>query len=289
MRYEGAVYRPPSEAYSLIIQVTIGCSQNDCIFCNMYKEKRFRMRKLEEVLSDFAEARAKYRTVKKIFLADGDALICRMDYLEAILQFIQEHFPECTQVTAYGSPRSVLLKKQEELNKLRELGLSMIYMGLESGNAEVLKFMKKGATPDEMIEAAGKIHEAGIRLSATAISGLGGRKLWREHAQDTGKVLSKMKPEYVGLLTLMVEEDLPLADEIRQGNFELLTPYDILIETKELLKNIDCPGCIFRSNHASNYVNLRGTLNEDREFMIGLLDEAIQGNIHLKSEWMRGF
>lgn len=289
MRYEGAVYRPPSEAYSLIIQVTIGCSQNDCIFCNMYKEKRFRMRKLEEVLSDFAEARAKYRTVKKIFLADGDALICRMDYLEAILQFIQEHFPECTQVTAYGSPRSVLLKKQEELNKLRELGLSMIYMGLESGNAEVLKFMKKGATPDEMIEAAGKIHEAGIRLSATAISGLGGQKLWREHAQDTGKVLSKMKPEYVGLLTLMVEEDLPLADEIRQGNFELLTPYDILIETKELLKNIDCPGCIFRSNHASNYVNLRGTLNEDREFMIGLLDEAIQGNIHLKSEWMRGF
>lgn len=289
MRYEGAVYRPPSEAYSLIIQVTIGCSQNDCIFCNMYKEKRFRMRKLEEVLSDFAEARAKYRTVKKIFLADGDALICRMDYLEAILQFIQEHFPECTQVTAYGSPRSVLLKNQEELNKLRELGLSMIYMGLESGNAEVLKFMKKGATPDEMIEAAGKIHEAGIRLSATAISGLGGRKLWREHAQDTGKVLSKMKPEYVGLLTLMVEEDLPLADEIRQGNFELLTPYDILIETKELLKNIDSPGCIFRSNHASNYVNLRGTLNEDREFMIGLLDEAIQGNIHLKSEWMRGF
>lgn len=289
MRYEGAVYRPPSEAYSLIIQVTIGCSQNDCILCNMYKEKRFRMRKLEEVLSDFAEARAKYRTVKKIFLADGDALICRMDYLEAILQFIQEHFPECTQVTAYGSPRSVLLKKQEELKKLRELGLSMIYMGLESGNAEVLKFMKKGATPDEMIEAAGKIHEAGIRLSATAISGLGGRKLWREHAQDTGKVLSKMKPEYVGLLTLMVEEDLPLADEIRQGNFELLTPYDILIETKELLKNIDCPGCIFRSNHASNYVNLRGTLNEDREFMIGLLDEAIQGNIHLKSEWMRGF
>ena len=192
-------------------------------------------------------------------------------------------------MTAYGSPRSVLLKKQEELKKLRELGLSMIYMGLESGNAEVLKFMKKGATPDEMIEAAGKIHEAGIRLSATAISGLGGRKLWREHAQDTGKVLSKMKPEYVGLLTLMVEEDLPLADEIRQGNFELLTPYDILIETKELLKNIDCPGCIFRSNHASNYVNLRGTLNEDREFMIGLLDEAIQGNIHLKSEWMRGF
>lgn len=289
MRYEGAVYRPPSEAYSLIIQVTIGCSQNDCIFCNMYKEKQFRMRKLEEVLADFSEARAKYRTVKKIFLADGDALICRMDYLEKILLFIQEHFPECTQVTAYGSPRSVLIKKQEELKRLQKLGLSMIYMGLESGNAEVLEFMKKGATPDEMIRAADKIHEAGIRLSVTAISGLGGRKLWREHAIDTGKVLSQMKPNYIGLLTLMIEEDLPLAEEIRQGNFQLLTPYDILVETKEMLKYMDCPGCIFRSNHASNYVNLRGTLNEDRDAMIELLEEAIQGNIHLKSEWMRGF
>lgn len=289
MRYEGMIYRPPSEAYSLIVQVTIGCSQNRCIFCRMFKEKRFRIRKVEEVLEDLQDARNKYRYVEKIFLADGDALICKMTDLEAILHFIKDQFPECKQVTLYGSPRSILMKQQEDLDKLRELGISMIYMGLESGNDEVLTYMKKGVTSQEMIEAAQKVKQAKIRLSVTAISGLGGRRLWKEHAKDTGLVLSQMKPDYIGLLTLMIEEDLPLADKIRSGEFELLNPYDILIETKEMLKYMDCPDCILRSNHASNYVNLRGTLNQDKEAMINLLDEAIKGNVHLKSEWMRGF
>lgn len=289
MRYEGMIYRPPSEAYSLIVQVTIGCSQNRCIFCSMFKEKRFRIRKVEEVLEDLQDARNKYRYVEKIFLADGDALICKMTDLESILHFIKDQFPECKQVTLYGSPRSILMKQQEDLDKLRELGISMIYMGLESGNDEVLTYMKKGVTSQEMIEAAQKVKQAKIRLSVTAISGLGGRRLWKEHAKDTGLVLSQMKPDYIGLLTLMIEEDLPLADKIRSGEFELLNPYDILIETKEMLKYMDCPDCIFRSNHASNYVSLRGTLNQDKEAMINLLDEAIKGNVHLKSEWMRGF
>ena len=143
MRYEGMIYRPPSEAYSLIVQVTIGCSQNRCIFCSMFKEKRFRIRKVEEVLEDLQDARNKYRYVEKIFLADGDALICKMTDLEAILHFIKDQFPECKQVTLYGSPRSILMKQQEDLDKLRELGISMIYMGLESGNDEVLTYMKK--------------------------------------------------------------------------------------------------------------------------------------------------
>ena len=287
MRYEGMIYRPPSEAYSLIVQVTIGCSQNRCIFCNMFKEKRFRIRKVEEVLEDLQDARDRYQYVEKIFLADGDALVCKMKDLERILNFIQQNFKECKQVTLYGSPRSILMKKQYELKKLKELGISMIYMGLESGNDEVLAYMKKGVTSQEMIEAANKVKNANIRLSVTAISGLGGRRLWREHAKDTGLVLSQMKPDYVGLLTLMIEEDLPLYDKIRTGEFEVLNPYDILIETKEMLKYMDCPECIFRSNHASNYVNLRGTLNDDKEAMIQTLDEAIKGNIHLKSEWMR--
>lgn len=289
MRYEGMIYRPPSEAYSLIVQVTIGCSQNRCIFCNMFKEKRFRIRKVEEVLEDLQDARDRYQYVEKIFLADGDALVCKMKDLERILNFIQQNFKECKQVTLYGSPRSILMKKQDELKKLKELGISMIYMGLESGNDEVLAYMKKGVTSQEMIEAANKVKNANIRLSVTAISGLGGRRLWREHAKDTGLVLSQMKPDYVGLLTLMIEEDLPLYDKIRTGEFEVLNPYDILIETKEMLKYMDCPECIFRSNHASNYVNLRGTLNDDKEAMIQMLDEAIKGNIHLKSEWMRAF
>lgn len=287
MKYEGIIYRPPSEAYSLIVQVTIGCSQNRCIFCNMFKEKRFRIRKVEEVLEDLQDARDRYQYVEKIFLADGDALVCKMKDLERILNFIQQNFKECKQVTLYGSPRSILMKKQDELKKLKELGISMIYMGLESGNDEVLAYMKKGVTSQEMIEAANKVKNANIRLSVTAISGLGGRRLWREHAKDTGLILSQMKPDYVGLLTLMIEEDLPLYDKIRDGEFEILNPYDILIETKEMLKYMDCPDCIFRSNHASNYVNLRGTLNDDKEAMIQTLDEAIKGNIHLKSEWMR--
>lgn len=287
MKYEGMIYRPPSEAYSLIVQVTIGCSQNRCIFCNMFKEKRFRIRKVEEVLEDLQDARDRYQYVEKIFLADGDALVCKMKDLERILNFIQQNFKECKQVTLYGSPRSILMKKQDELKKLKELGISMIYMGLESGNDEVLAYMKKGVTSQEMIEAANKVKNANIRLSVTAISGLGGRRLWREHAKDTGLILSQMKPDYVGLLTLMIEEDLPLYDKIRDGEFEILNPYDILIETKEMLKYMDCPDCIFRSNHASNYVNLRGTLNDDKEAMIQTLDEAIKGNIHLKSEWMR--
>ncbi|MBS7008425.1 radical SAM protein [Anaerostipes sp.] len=289
MEYEGMVYRPPSEAYSLIIQVTIGCSQNDCIFCNMYKEKSFRMRPLDEVLADFREARAYYSSIGKIFLADGDALICKNEYLNEILKYIREEIPECRQVTCYASPRSVIIKKEEELRELKENGLDMVYMGLESGNAQVLEFMKKGATPEEMKEAAAKIKQAGIRLSVTAISGLGGKRLWREHAVDTGKVLSAMKPDYVGLLTLMVEPGLPLEEKIQNGEFELISPYDNLKETKVMLENMDCPGCIFRSNHASNYVNLKGTLNEDRERMIAQLEEAIQGNVHLKEEWMRGF
>lgn len=179
------------------------------------------------------------------------------------------------------------MKDQEEWDKLQRLGISMIYMGLESGNDEVLTYMEKGVTSQEMIEAAHKVKKAGIRLSVTAISGLGGRKLWKEHARDTGLILSEMKPDYIGLLTLMVEEGIPLTEKIKNREFELLNPYDILIETKEMLKYLDCPDCIFRSNHASNYVNLRGTLNQDKQAMLNLLDEAIQGDIHMKSEWMR--
>ena len=211
-------------------------------------------------------------------MADGDALICKMTDLEAILHFIKDQFPECKQVTLYGSPRSILMKQQEDLDKLRELGISMIYMGLESGNDRSPYIYEKRCNITRDDRGSTEVKQAKIRLSVTAISGLGGRRLWKEHAKDTGLVLSQMKPDYIGLLTLMIEEDLPLADKIRSGEFELLNPYDILIETKEMLKYMDCPDCIFRSNHASNYVNLRGTLNQDKEAMINLLDEAIKGN-----------
>lgn len=230
MKYEGIVYRPPSEAYSLIVQVTIGCSQNHCAFCSMYKTKQFRIRSTDEIIDDFMEAREMYPKIEKIFLADGDALICPVQDLEMILKLIRKKFPECRQVTCYASPKSILLKKTDELKRLCQLGLSMVYMGLESGSDKVLEYMKKGADSKEMIKAAEKIHNAGIRLSVTAISGLGGKKWWKEHAVETGKVLSEMKPEYAGLLTLMIEEGVPLEQEIKSGRFQLMNPYEILIE-----------------------------------------------------------
>lgn len=287
MKYEGIVYRPPSEAYSLIVQVTIGCSQNHCAFCSMYKTKQFRIRSTDEIIDDFMEAREMYPKIEKIFLADGDALICPVQDLEMILKLIRKKFPECRQVTCYASPKSILLKKTDELKRLCQLGLSMVYMGLESGSDKVLEYMKKGADSKEMIKAAEKIHNAGIRLSVTAISGLGGKKWWKEHAVETGKVLSEMKPEYAGLLTLMIEEGVPLEQEIKSGRFQLMNPYEILIETREMLEHMDCPGCIFRSNHASNYISLRGTLNKDKEKLIKQLDQAVSGSAHLKSECMR--
>lgn len=215
--YEGRVFRPPSEAYSLIVQVTIGCSHNKCTFCDMYKEKRFRVRKLEDVKADFDEARRMYRRVDRIFLADGDALMCRPEHMAEILRYIKKLFPECERVTSYGSPASILCKKQEDLNLLHELGLEMIYLGLESGSDEVLRRVNKGETADEIVRAGLMVKEAGMKLSVTCIAGLGSLELSEEHAVKTAEALSRMKPEYIGLLTLLFELPTPLMRDWQEG------------------------------------------------------------------------
>ncbi|EDS72434.1 B12-binding domain-containing radical SAM protein [Anaerofustis stercorihominis] len=288
MNYQGIVYRPPSEAGSLIVQVTIGCSQNGCTFCSMYKDKNFHIRNIDEILTDFKEARELYKNISKIFLADGDALICKADMLIKILDFIKEYFPECKQISCYASAKSILLKSEEELKTLKDKGLKMVYLGLESGSDKILKRVKKGVTSKEMIEAANKIHNAGIMLSVTAISGLGGYELWEEHAVETGKTLSKMNPQYIGLLTLMIEPGVPLENEIKKGTFKVMDPYDILKETKLLIENLNCDNAVFRANHASNYVNLKGTLNKDKKELINKLNAALEGKEYIKEEYMRG-
>lgn len=288
MNYQGIVYRPPSEAGSLIVQVTIGCSQNGCTFCSMYKDKNFHTRNIDEILKDFKEARGLYKNINKIFLADGDALICRFDMLIKILDFIKEYFPECKQISCYASAKSILLKSEEELKTLKDKGLKMVYLGLESGSNKILKRVKKGVTTKEMIEAANKIHNAGIMLSVTAISGLGGYELWEEHAVETGKTLSIMNPEYIGLLTLMIEPGVPLENEIKNGTFKVMDPYDILKETKLLIENLNCDNAVFRANHASNYVNLKGTINKDKKELINKLNDALEGKEYIKEEYMRG-
>ena len=285
--YEGRVFRPPSEAYSLIVQVTIGCSHNKCTFCDMYKEKQFRVRKLDDVKRDFDIARQAYRHVERIFLADGDALMCRPEHMAEILRYIRERFPECQRVTSYGSPASILVKKQDELNLLHELGLDMIYLGLESGSDEVLQRVNKGETADEIVRAGLMVKQAGMKLSVTCIAGLGSLELSETHAIQTAQALSRMKPEYIGLLTLLFDLPTPLMQDWQQGRFYLMNPVEIAQETLTLLEHIDCEGSIFRANHASNYVNLAGTLNQDRAAMCDKLRAALAGQVRFKNEAFR--
>lgn len=276
MRYEGTVYRPPSEAGSLIIQLTIGCARNTCTFCNMYKDKKFRIRPLEEVAEDLAMARKYYNRIKvrRIFLADGDALIVKTKDLLYIIDKCKEYFPEVERISVYGAPKDILGKTPQELRQLREAGLDMVYMGLESGSDAVLQAVKKGVTAAEMIEAGKKVREAGMVLSMTVISGLGGKKLWREHALGSAEVISAIKPEYVGFLTLMVEPGTEMYDELNRGEIELLDPQEVLDETELFIRNVDAEGTMFRSNHASNYIALGGTLNADRAQILAQIETS---------------
>lgn len=288
MRYYGDVYRPPSEAYSLIVQVTYGCSHNTCAFCSMYKNKRFALRPMEEILEDFKEAAARYgKNVKRIFLADGDALIRKTEDLLLILDEVRKLFPNLERTTSYASPASLLLKSQEELSELKEHGLEMVYLGLESGCNEVLKKIQKGYLAEEIVQAGCKARKAGMKLSVTAISGLGSRELSKKHALETAKAFSAMNPEYIGILTLEVIEGTPMYDWTREGSFELLNPVEILEETKTLVQNLDSPGSIFRANHASNYLPLKGTFNQDREMILEQIKMAKEGQIALRPEWSR--
>ena len=288
MRYYGAVYRPPSEAYSLIVQVTYGCSHNTCAFCSMYKEKRFALRPLDEVLEDFHIARQTYRHVDKVFLADGDALVRKASELYTILDTIRELFPECQRVTSYASPASIRIRTDEELQTLRAKGLTMVYMGLESGCDEVLKLMRKGHMSDEIVAMGQKARRNGIALSVTAITGLGGPELLEQHAIETAKAFNAMNPEYIGMLTLMVEPGTPLYDWVRDGKFQLLTQPQVLRETRLLVENLDSPGSVFRMNHASNYLVLKGTLNQDKEVMLRTIDAAEHDLSRLRPEEWRG-
>ena len=275
LRYEGLVYRPPSEARSLIVQVTIGCAHNKCTFCTMYKDKQFRVRKKEEVLEDFQMAYDTYGDrIRRIFLADGDALIVRTPDLLDILNFIREKFPSTERVTSYGTPGDILRKSEEELKSLARAGLDMVYMGAESGDAVTLERINKGVTREEIIEAGQKLRRCGIRSSITLISGLGGRERKREHAVESAKLISAIKPDYVGFLTLMLDESTEIYRQIQAGEMELLTPEEVVEEMRLFLTNVDSQGTVFRANHASNYVILNGNLNEDIEEMLQRLDEV---------------
>lgn len=289
MRYEGAVYRPPSEAGSLIIQLTIGCARNKCTFCAMFKDKQFRVRKLDEVVADLIDARQYYRDykVRRIFLADGDALIVKTDDLLYILDKIHELYPECERISAYGAPADVNMKTDEELAKLKAAGLDMIYMGAESGDDIVLRDVKKGVTSEEIATAGLKLKKAGMIVSITLISGLGGKERLKEHAINSAKLISIIKPEYVGFLTLMVEPGTELYNDYQAGKFQLLGPVEVMQELKIFIENVDSEGTVFRANHASNYVPLKGTFNKDNKKMLEQIEKAEKAGV-FRPEIYRG-
>jgi radical SAM superfamily enzyme YgiQ (UPF0313 family) len=254
----------------------------------MFKDKRFRVRRVEEVIEDLVDARRVYGRVRRIFLADGDALALSADKLLAILDRIKDLFPETERVGVYGSPQDVLRKTPEELAALRDAGAGIIYIGAESGSDAVLKAVKKGATAAEITEAIVKIESSGIDASATFISGLAGADAWEDHATMTGRMISEAQPSYVGLLTLMLDPAAPIYDEVQSGRFKLLSPVGVIDETILLLESARADkDCVFRSNHASNYFSLKGTLPGDKERLLSELREARRHDELLKDERFR--
>ena len=287
MRYEGNIFRPPSEAYSLLVQVTVGCTHNKCTFCSMYKDKKFHIRKLDDILEDLAWARRHYARVERIFLCDGDALALSVNKLMPILNYIRENFPECERVTAYARAEDALRKTDEELKQLYEAGLTMAYVGAESGSEKVLEDIHKGETRQQLIDGVKKIEASGMKASVTFISGLAGKAGWEEHAIESGKMISEMSPSYVALLTLIVDPSVPMAKDIESGKMELLSAEEVMKETLLMLENTNVTRkCVFRSNHASNYLSLKGNLPDDKERMMEQIREAMSNHM-FKDEMFR--
>lgn len=280
MNYNMPLYRPPSEAYSLIVQATLGCSHNKCTFCDMYKTKKFIIKPIEQIKKEIDYYRETVKTASRIFLADGDALIIGFEMLKEIIVYIKERFPECNRISMYGSPKSILLKSEKELKELKNLGVFLIYLGLESGDDEVLKSVNKGVVVKEIIDAGLKVKGAGIKLSITAIAGLGGKALSNNHAINTGRAVSVIQPEYFSILSLMYNKNTELYKNIENGSFVPLENFEILNEIKKIIQNIDTESnIIFRSNHASNYLSLEGTFPKDKNKIIDEIDAALENNL----------
>lgn len=274
---EGMVFRPPSEARSFILRVTIGCSHNACTFCGMYKDVQFRVRPDDEIDSLITAGSRYYPETRRVFLADGNALALPTERLLAIMAKLRQAFPKLSRITSYGGPKDLLRKNSAELTKLKEAGLQIIYLGIESGDDQVLALVNKGVTADEMIKAGRKVIDAGIKLSAMVILGLGGQELSKQHALNTAEVINAINPTMLSALTLMLHEGTALRNAADRGDFTPLSPYDFLKELKLMLENTSVSSpCIFRSNHVSNYLPLAGTLPHDKEQLLNDVAQVME-------------
>lgn len=277
MRYEGTVYRPPSEAGSLLIQATIGCPHNRCTFCPLYKETRFRIRSVADIKEDLASARDYYGNyIESIFFPDGNTIIMKTGQLLEIFEYAHQLFPHLERITVYGSARFVNLKSLEDLQQLHAAGLNRIHMGMESGDDLVLERVKKGTNAEQIVAAGRKLKAAGIQTSEYYLVGIGGRERSSEHALNSARVLSEFSPEFVRLRTFIPQPGTPIYQEYLEGDFELLTPHEALQEIRLLIENMQCEGTMVLSDHVSNYCNVQGQLPGDRPRMLETIDHCLE-------------
>ena len=290
MKYEGDIIRPPSEATSLLLQVTVGCSHNRCTFCPSFKDKRFRIKSLEEIVEDLEYASRRIRQIDRLFLCDGDALIIPQKRLLEILEAVRKHLPGVRRIGTYGNAKSILRKSVEELRELKEHGLGIVYLGIETGNEELLRKIRKGATCHQIVEAGRRVKEAGITLSATVLLGIGGIEKSTEHARDTARILTDVDPDFAGVLTVMIVPGTPLDEERKAGAFVLPGTFDLLKELGVILSGARFSNCFFTANHASNYLPIRARMPRDREKVVQLIDEVVRRSdaSMLRPESLRG-
>ena len=292
MRYEGTIYRPPGEWKSYLLQVTVGCSHNQCTFCGMYKDRRFHIRPLRDIFEDIAMAKEYYgrmgRSVKRVFLCDGDAIIMPTEQLLSILAKLYETFPELERVTAYAGPRSTLVKTPEELRQLREAGLYRVYLGVETGDDQLLHAIKKGVDAKEMLEAGVHLREAGLDLWVMVLLGIAGPgEPSRRHIAATVEMMNAMKPRHLSALTYLPEPNTELGEQVERGEFQLITGREALLETRGLVAGLTVDPLHFTCDHASNYLPLKGSLPEEREKMLAAIDQALGDEALLRSEYGR--
>jgi len=290
MKYEGDIIRPPSEAYSLLLQVTVGCSHNRCTFCPSFKAKRFRIKGLDEIIEDLDYAARRFRRVERLFLCDGDALIIPQKRLIEILDAIRTRLPGVGRIGSYANAKSIRKKSVEELRELKERGLGIVYLGIESGNEQILARIRKGTTGARIVEAARRVKEAGITLSVTVLLGIGGVEMSREHARDTARILTDVDPDYVGVLTVMIVPGTPLYEEARSGAFVLPGTFELLEELGIIVSESRFSDCLFTANHASNYLPIRARMPQDREKVLRLIGDVLRRKdvAMLRPESMRG-
>lgn len=291
MRYDSdLLYRPPGEWKSYLLQCTIGCSHNKCTFCGMYKDKKFRIRPVEEILEDIDMALDYYGPgMERVFLMDGDAVIMKTDDLLRILNKLYATFPKLEKVTVYAGPKSTLSKSMKELKALRAAGMSRAYLGVESGSQAVLDFIHKGCTTREMLQAGKNLVEAGVDLWVTVILGMAGAGGdWEEHILSTANMINEMKPRHLSAMTFAPAKGTPLGEDVLAGRFTVASPDQILEECRLLIEHLDVDPLHFTSNHASNYLPLKGGLPEDREKFLAVIDQALAGKIRLRKTLDRG-